>query len=273
MIEESTHSLESELIVETPERVELKFVLASLGNRFLACAIDHTIQLVSILMVLALSEAIGYGIQQWLSSLAVQTILAAGLLFNFLVIFGYFAYFETRWNGQTPGKRWLGIRVIADDGRPVTFYQSVVRNLLRLVDMMPVAAILPSYFIGILTVFLSSKSKRLGDLAGGTVVIRERSWLAEIHRRAQPELSRRREHHDDDQFGPNPTGIRISTETLQIISTFLRRRDQLESGPRAHWATKIRQRVEEETGLPANGQELPDEHFLEHLHRQLMERE
>lgn len=79
-------------------------------------------------------------------------------------------FFEWIWNGQTPGKRWLKLRVIREDGRPVTFWEAAVRNLLRAVDMMPA----PFYSIGLISVFVSMSDQRVGDVVAGTVVVRER---------------------------------------------------------------------------------------------------
>src|SRR5690606_22902597 len=78
---------------------------------------------------------------------------------------------EWRWNGQTPGKRMMKLRVIRDDGRPVTIWESIARNLLRIIDTMPG----PMYSVGLITIFLSGKDQRIGDIFAGTVVIRERA--------------------------------------------------------------------------------------------------
>src|SRR5258707_2968879 len=92
----------------------------------------------------------------------------------FLVLFlgfsAYFAFFEWIWSGQTPGKRWLKLRVIREDGRPITFFEAAVRNLLRSFDMMPA----PFYSIGLISVFSSTRDQRVGDMVAGTVVVRER---------------------------------------------------------------------------------------------------
>src|SRR5215212_5901761 len=83
---------------------------------------------------------------------------------------GYFAVFEWAWRGQTPGKRWLKLRVIREDGRPISFWEASVRNLLRPLDMFPMG----SYSIGLIAVFVSTRDQRIGDMVGGTVVVRER---------------------------------------------------------------------------------------------------
>src|SRR5690606_7330784 len=91
------------------------------------------------------------------------------LLLGILVLFyGYFLLFEALDHGRTPGKRLVGLRVISDDGRPMAVQQAVVRNLVRVVDSLP-----GGYGIGIVAALLSPRAQRLGDMAAGTVVVRE----------------------------------------------------------------------------------------------------
>src|SRR5216683_2881828 len=149
-------SNEETLVIETPERVPLHFALASIGNRFLACAIDHAIQIVTIiLMIIGFTVIANYSSLGDRLSNAPKWVYAVLVILLFLIISGYFAFFEWLWNGQTPGKRWLRLRVIREDGRPVTFWEAAVRNLVRIFDMMPVAPI-PFYSIGLICVFISS---------------------------------------------------------------------------------------------------------------------
>jgi uncharacterized RDD family membrane protein YckC len=168
---------EESLIIETPERVELEFALASIGNRFLAVAIDHFIQYLSIFFVawFFLSVA-GYGLSDSdkLFSDAPKWVIAVMILSLFLIFAGYFILFEWLWNGQTPGKRWLKLRVIREDGRPLTLWEAIARNLLRIADAAP-GFILPVYSVGLIVIFLSYRDQRLGDAFAGTVVIRERT--------------------------------------------------------------------------------------------------
>src|SRR5262245_42713587 len=156
------------LVIETPEHVELNFALATIGNRFLACAIDHAIQVISLVIVYVIFRSLtasvraaetmlfndAKGISLWL--------LAAMIIAGFLIFFGYFIFFETIWSGQTPGKRWLKLRVIQEDGRPISFFTSLTRNLIRIADMYSPPAF-PFYSIGIVSVFASARAKRLGD--------------------------------------------------------------------------------------------------------------
>src|SRR5256714_5714805 len=159
------------LVIETPERVPLHFALASIGNRFIACAIDHTIQIVALIGV-AIFFAIITDAPNIGSRLmnAPKWVIALLVIIQFVVINGYFAVFEWVWRGQTPGKRWLKLRVIREDGRPISFFEAMVRNLLRNLDIMPS----PFYSIGLISVFASPSDQRVGDLVAGTVVVRER---------------------------------------------------------------------------------------------------
>src|SRR5205814_1923874 len=101
---------------------------------------------------------------------ASKWVIALRIIINFIIWTSYFIIFEWLWNGQTPGKRWLKLRVIREDGRPVTFWEAAVRNLLRTADMMPA----PFYSIGLISVFVSLSDQRIGDMVAGTVVVRER---------------------------------------------------------------------------------------------------
>src|SRR5215212_10464642 len=134
----ATFATEEVLIIETPERVPLHFALASIGNRFLACASDHAIQVLALALIgiTALIIANFSFVEQMLTS-APKWVYAVMILLLFLVFAGYFTFFEWIWSGQTPGKRWLKLRVIREDGRPITFWEASVRNLLRTFDMMP----------------------------------------------------------------------------------------------------------------------------------------
>jgi uncharacterized RDD family membrane protein YckC len=233
----ATLATEDILVIETPERVPLHFALASIGNRFIACAIDHTIQILAI-GVIGLSSAILMsfpGVEQAVSS-APKWVLAVMILVLFLILAGYFAFFEWAWSGQTPGKRWLKLRVLREDGRPITFWEAAVRNLLRTLDMMPA----PFYSIGLISVFSTTRDQRIGDMVAGTVVVREREAEAPEFSQvfatpvSDPALRR--------SFKPVEFTASLSSLTdleIQVVETFLRRRWDLADVPRQWMAWRV----------------------------------
>jgi uncharacterized RDD family membrane protein YckC len=169
-----------QLSIDTPELVAIDFPVAGIGSRFIALLIDYLLQfaflmlLTFILYLVGKSSQAGGGaalanhsavdqatIEKW-----VEAIL---ILVPFLLQWGYFTLFEALWNGQTPGKRIAKIRVIKDTGRPIGLFESMGRNLVRIVDMLP-----GMYAVGVITMFLNRRQQRLGDLVAGTLVVHER---------------------------------------------------------------------------------------------------
>ena len=228
---------EEVLVIETPERVPLHFALASIGNRFLACAIDHTIQLLAVLVVV-ISGLIVANFANWQDRLtsAPKWVLAAMVLLAFLVFTGYFAFFEWIWSGQTPGKRWMKLRVLREDGRPITFWEASVRNLIRTLDMMPV----PFYSIGLISVFATNRDQRVGDMVAGTVVVRERE--AEAPPFAQVFASPVSDPALRRSFKPVLFTASLNSLTdaeIQVVETFLRRRWDLSDVPRQWMAWRV----------------------------------
>ena len=156
-----------DLIVSTPERVSFQYPVAGLGSRFLAQVIDMAV-LVAIFVVLLLgANALGAATGDRRLALLIV------LLVSFVLLFGYFWALEAIWSGQTLGKRALRLRVVGDQGEPLRFSQAAIRNLVRIVDFLPVG-----YAIGIITIFSNVRNKRLGDLAAGTLVVRERERVS-----------------------------------------------------------------------------------------------
>lgn len=154
--------------VETPEHVTLSFELAGLGSRTAAAAVDLLLLTVAYLILSVLFLAAGPS-GEWNTALGrwgiAVLVLVAGLGF-----FLYFALFEALWDGRTPGKRLLGLRVVLDTGQPVTANAATLRNLVRIVDFIAPLGPLP----GLLFVFFHPSNKRLGDLVAGTIVVRDR---------------------------------------------------------------------------------------------------
>lgn len=157
------------LSVETPESVAFAYDLAGPASRGAALMVDSAlllaIILAEVLAVLLAGTLIG-------AEEATPWLLAAGASLAFITYWGYYIFGEVFRNGRTPGKQALGIRVVRDDGGRVGVLDSIIRNLLRLVDM------LPGYFaVGLVSLLLSRTNKRLGDMAAGTVVVRDSGML------------------------------------------------------------------------------------------------
>ena len=225
------------LVIETPERVPLHFALASTGNRFLACAFDHFLQVLLMTAVaLAVIWWMGFSdLGLWVTG-APKWLLALLIVAIFLVWSGYFALFEWVWSGQTPGKRWLRLRVIREDGRPITFWEATARNLVRLLDMEP----FPFYSIGLVSVFVSSRDQRLGDLVAGTVVVREREAQApsfeQVFSAPTADSALRR------SFKPVPFRADLGTlaeREVEVVEAFLRRRWDMEEMLRQWMAWRV----------------------------------
>ncbi len=190
---------------------------------------------------------------QWGSILGPQWAIAAVIIAWFLIREGYFAFFEAIWNGQTPGKRWAQIRVIKDDGRPISVYDSIARNLLRIVDEIP----MPLYAVGVITALLSKENKRLGDYVAGTVVVHEKTIQD-----ARPFLETR-----SDGSWPALDTSHITLDELRVIETFLNRRDSFEPALRTSMAAKISKRIGEKVGANVFGWP-QTEKFLEAVYEQ-----
>ena len=233
----ATFATEEVLIIETPERVPLHFALASIGNRFLACAIDHTIQALALILIgVAAAVLANLSFLEDMLASAPKWVYAVMIILLFLVFAGYFTFFEWIWSGQTPGKRWLKLRVIREDGRPITFWEASVRNLLRPLDMFP----LGMYSIGLIAVFSSTRDQRIGDMVGGTVVVREREAEApefdQVFATPVSDPAMRRSFKPVD-FVANLSSLTDSE--IQVVETFLRRRWDLSEMPRQWMAWRV----------------------------------
>ncbi|HEY0405390.1 MAG TPA: RDD family protein [Pyrinomonadaceae bacterium] len=228
---------EETLVIETPERVPLHFALASIGNRFLACAIDHGLQLFLMTIIaiffFLIADFVDFGGSM---KNAPKWTLAVLILVISLIWTGYFIVFEWLWNGQTPGKRWLKLRVIREDGRPITFWEASVRNILRIFDIMP----FPFYSIGLICVFISHRDQRVGDMVAGSVVVREREAEAptfdQVFAAPVSDTALRRSFRPV-QFTANLQAV--TAREIEVVEAFLRRRWDLPNHPREWMAWRV----------------------------------
>ena len=157
-------ALDLRLELETPEQVIISLPLAGVGSRMAAYGADLLVRLALWLLIVIPAVFV------WLNFPNYKGYSAAAVLLGYLLLqFGYYVYFEVFRRGQTPGKRQFHLRTVRMDGKPLDFTSSVLRNLLRLADWLP-----GFYGVGVAAMFFSACEQRLGDIAAGTVVVRER---------------------------------------------------------------------------------------------------
>jgi uncharacterized RDD family membrane protein YckC len=243
------------LIIDTPEQVHLEFVLAGVGSRFMAAFLDSLI-LFALLLLVALSELVWVARPLFRGSSNVWVDALATLMF-FLVFWGYYIVFEIAWKGQTPGKRWAGIRVIKDTGRPINPFEAIARNLIRFVDYLP-----GFYGVGVVTMLLNSRNQRLGDLVAGTLVVhetsdRESSLFFNTPQNAAVAM---------------PQAANLTIQEAELIETFLSRR--LDIPPEIRRANS--QRIAEMIGVRLNigpeSRPQDNEDFLEQVVKEFRNR-
>lgn len=158
--------------ITTPEHVVIHFELAGIGSRGVAAAIDVMYQFLAYLLLLLAGLGIPMlrGFLPW-EEMDQAIFIALLILGYFIILWGYYVLFETLWNGETPGKRRMKLRVIKDGGFPVDFRAVLIRNLLRAVDCLPGVPGLPFYGLGFCVTLFHPRYQRLGDLAAGTLVV------------------------------------------------------------------------------------------------------
>lgn len=170
--------------IKTPEFVSLQYQIAGLGSRAAAMIIDQLLIIIVnfiiiLLFLIANSSSFLYLSDSWVP-------IAIAVLIVFVINWGYFFVSEYFFGGKTLGKKWVGIRVIQENGHSVTLLSSLIRNLLRIIDMLPT-----SYFVGMIFVFFHSKHKRLGDIVAGTIVVHERGVKKQGTSKMEKEIVRR----------------------------------------------------------------------------------
>jgi uncharacterized RDD family membrane protein YckC len=259
-----------QLSIDTPELVAIEMPLAGIGSRFIALLVDYLIWGAGA-FVLFLVALIVLPAMHTFSRISTQWTVALIIFAIFLVNWGYFTLFEAFWNGRTPGKRVAKIRVIQRTGRAIGLFESMARNLVRYVDQFP-----GIYAVGVITMFATKQHQRLGDLAAGTLVVRDREpetplWGETSGRTFTAQL-----------FAPSApipephtaltlpmSGIaKLSSADLEVLEGFFARRLDMSMATRAAIAQRIAAAIQAKSGL-----ETPEgasvETFLEATARQL----
>jgi uncharacterized RDD family membrane protein YckC len=252
-----------EVRMETPEQIELDLELAGLGTRFLAVLWDWAVKALITAVIafpaLVIVAMLGRGEvfenpSRWLIAVTLAGVYALWL--------GYAIYFEVKWNGQTPGKWWAGIRVLRESGAPVDFRAAAVRNVLALADFLPTL-----FLLGALLTLITPRRQRLGDLAAGTIVVRERS----VTLGADP-TEEFIEHASDEYTFTQAQLTQLAPTDRTVIREFLRRYDSMARESAHQLALTLVRRFAQKMGPPLPDP-LPDRHdarrFLASLLRDL----
>lgn len=241
------------LDIRTPESIEFSYDLAGVGSRFLAVMLDLCIQVGFVLLlfwgfmlIAGKAPRAAHVAAATADRLATNVAIAIVIAIVFLVFFGYFIIFEAMWNGRTPGKKALGIRVVRDGGYPLDWGASLVRNLIRIVE-----ATVGFYAISVLVAVFSPQNKRVGDFAAGTIVIRDSriegpgAFLAQMR---EPVYA---------------STAYVTGDERAVIRRFLDRRAELTYERRRALAAQFAQRVRPR--VPPELRALDDEDLLERL--------
>lgn len=248
--------MDNQLTIETPEQVELEFQIAGIGSRFMAFVIDSLYQLVGFLLLMLIFAFMGSTIGQLFGRIGENWAMAILILVYFGLYWGYFAFFEAIWKGQTPGKRSVGIRVVKDSGRPINAFEAISRNLLRSIDQLPGV-----YVFGLISMVLSKENRRIGDYVAGTLVVHEKS--AE---QIDPDL----QDLASTGSGLIPTD-NLTMQDLELMETFLHRRLSLDLAVREKMALQISTFVAQKVGAgPLPGQSHED--YLSSVARAIRDR-
>jgi uncharacterized RDD family membrane protein YckC len=238
--------------LELPEEIDLQVELANVGSRTLAILVDISLGGLILFIVYALTMILAHDVaDDWLTKVSSNVLKTVMMLLMFGFQWVYFNLFEWLWNGQTPGKRLLNLRVIKVDGSPVSGIDVLLRNLSRPIDTLG-----PMGLIGLLMIFVSRKAQRLGDVMARTFVIHETkidwSIFDQIERRAAV-------------AGTTVAAIHLTSAEWELLHRYLNRREQFEAVARQRLAVTLQESLKP----AAKGTELerstlsPEEWLLE----------
>lgn len=228
-------------VVSTPENVDLRFELAGLGNRVLAAFLDTLFSYILVGLLWGLSAAVLYVLDHYLKidlpDFIMFVLAALGIFASFLILFGYFIFFEGLWQGQTPGKKIAGIRVVRENGEPVSWMPVFLRNLLRMVDE-------GIFLIGLIFIVVEKSERRLGDLAAGTIVIRERPSARSIVFRSPTDAQTGDNANNTtaptiDDFADITNVKQLEQADYELVNNFLWRRQFMLKASRTEMAKKL----------------------------------
>jgi uncharacterized RDD family membrane protein YckC len=254
--------------------VGIDMPVAGIGSRFVALLIDYVIWLLAVILLVFLISLIDPSLSHF-SRMGEKWAIAVFIFIPFVLYWGYFTLFEAFWNGRTPGKRLAKIRVIQRSGRGIGLFESMTRNLLRIVDQFPFV-----YAVGAVSIFLTRDHQRLGDLAAGTLVVHERENLTAPGSSTSNRTVTAGIFDEPAQTPPmggllqpirlelSPDGVqRLETADLEVLEGFFARRLDFSMETRAALAERIAGALRAKTGLEAPAG-VSKETYLEEIARQ-----
>jgi len=208
--------------LELPEEIDLQLEVANVGSRTLAVLVDLGLCGIVLLTVYVVSSLLDLNVSDWMTGFGANAVTIVLIVLVFAAQWLYFFLFEWRWNGQTPGKRLLHLRVIKADGAPVSWIDVLLRDVAR-----PIDAFGPTALVGLLMIFVSPRAQRLGDLMARTLVIHESPIDWSIFGEA------------GETTAAVAPSFRLSPAQWELLHRFLNRRDELPGDVRTRVAASV----------------------------------
>lgn len=233
--------LDASVQIVTPENIAFRYYVAGPFRRLPAYLVDLVIRVAALVVIaLAMSPFAGIGL---------SGVWAAAILISWFVLAWFYGgIFEACWNGQTPGKRLMKIRVLSVDGQPINGLQAVLRNILRAVDAQPGM----TYLVGLVAASTNNRFQRLGDWVCGTmVVVEERSWFQGVVHTSESGVR--------ELAGKIPAGFQVSPSLAWALASYVQRRACFSPPRRMEIARYVGDPLRDRFGLP---QETNLDHLL-----------
>ena len=229
--------LDTRIEIVTPENIAFQYCTAGPFRRLPAYLID-------VMLRTAVMVAAFFGVTLFMGAAGLPGFgLGMAMVAWFVLDWFYGGLFETYWNGQTPGKRLMRIRVVSDEGQPINGMQAVLRNFLRSVDALPVVYLAPTYLLGLFSTAMTDRFQRLGDLAAGTmVIVEEPQRHYGVARVTEPEAIR--------LAAELPANLTISRSLARALSSYVQRRQAFAWRRRAEIAMHVAEPMRQKLGLP-----------------------
>lgn len=224
---------DTEAEIETPERVRFSYRVAGPAHRLVAYLLDLLLRVVALAVIAMFLGLAGFGAEKFSQATGGIVLVVA-----FLLDWGYFVLFETLRDGQSPGKQALGLRVVNRDGYGITFTDSVLRNLLRAADFLPMG-----YAVGFLSMMGDRCFRRIGDRVAGTIVVVEHRQQVVLPVEVKPPPTA-------DEIAAFAQRPRLDRADLEALELFLRRRGRLGPARERELAEMVAPVFRQRLGVP-----------------------